>query len=1471
MKNISIKRTLLVFLAMLFSILTLSFAVSAEIRVEDGNVVGLNTSLSYQYASVTMVNHDSPTYTSVDTGSSSITGLTPGLYNIKETSSGTVTTVWIKGSDEDLSSITTVSSGKVLFSTSKSYVAGKWSGGFGNYVYNSVYSAQHLTSNNGHISSTIAENVAKGTADNSSIISTYEGVVFKYAYASDEIIPVEDLKYATFSTGIRQGSIRLTFNNGTVPRSIYVLHTINSKGEHEYHTYKPETFFPPNISTSAVVIGRMTHRLDIAKAFPKAEGYVVAIDVYPYGDLPAVEDVNVNSYTTNKGKYTMTALFVEYEPWGYVTSYNDGNLSLGSQYNGANTAYVQGYGDGTFKPEGDITKAEVAQIIANIMMKGEEIPKGTISNFTDISVNDWFYDAVQLLEKNGIFSYINTNKLNAKSAITRGELAQIIANAGGFTGSSEGFSDVDETHTYYSAICALYTNGIINGYEDNTFKPDSTITRAEVVTIINRALNLVVDETTVIPSTVLNNFSDVKDNHWAIDHILMASNDNVPTVRYIASQKGSKLVDEDDAISFETEQAKITISKDDGKIISVVNKETGENVSQKTTYPWFTYIKTGETMTSAPVSVDLVNGRLHVVYGTGDEAYFIIDVFDNYFTVELDTTFNQSHTAIAFGNLAVSTPFSYDANSYRLSCVAMNTYTDTNYYPGGVSRTTIGFARNDVPEHMGAKIGVTFSKYKDGTTETHRTFLKEITSKIDISVGITSLKGGAFAYDNKETFEDYGIWLGSYDLSESNVSNLANYAKEFSVDNIFIHKGAETFYNGDFNFIGAAREGETFVTAGDYKERIIDKLSEQGITASIHTYSSLIVPESTNILSTGDYVRDIAYNPTTYTVASDITADATAIPTSEDGTGLSIPSNVLPTGSTYGNSKYLLIDKEIVLVSAKDTTGFTVSRGQCGTTATTHKAGAEIRQLRGFYGSFVPIPGSDLFYQMARNIAAAYNEGGFTGIYLDAFETTTRTHYTTDENNYYYLAEFVREVLENCNTAPVFSFSSSAVELWAGKTRGGQLDYGNNHYKLIRSITLSNIENHTNYMLGTDAGWFHFAPDLKQTYRNRFLQTLFSDDIDYIGTLAIAYNSAMSVNPFDNGHLSYPQMKANLKYYSVYSRLRKSNYFSDKVREQLKNGEYEYKLFKQGDTWAFKEMKYVKNLVLNIDAYGTANANNPFSAQTPYIRIEGRRLAYATRTPTTLIDFKQVPEGETTAVPVQVTEGTYTFTSTNLDSSLLILTVTGNNSEDGAIALTLTSGGEKINYFVPLNFEGTKDIMLFESDNPNAYGYSFPNVSNTRRMTSSASSATSLTIHLTGDCEGALIDSFKYKSTSNASMSNPSITIGNSTITFNTTLTSQDYIEYFPEINKAYKTDANSGTTHPTMTDIDFEGSVTVPSGDFTYTYGVSSGGSYPARAKVVLGLAGGVLENEDTWETPDVTIDGNVTPVDIALEYYGN
>lgn len=178
-------------------------------------------------------------------------------------------------------------------------------------------------------------------------------------------------------------------------------------------------------------------------------------------------------------------------------------------------AYISGYEDGTFIPDGQITRAETASMLYGVL---ETSNKEIDVTFSDLKDGAWYMYAVQAMTNAGIISGYTDGTFRPDRHITRAEFVTMLMRTKDIqTFDVIPFTDVAADLWSADYIYTAYTNGYIDGYEDGTFQPDSPITRAEAVKIINEVLGRTDFRNEINP------FSDVSNMHWAYKHILEAA------------------------------------------------------------------------------------------------------------------------------------------------------------------------------------------------------------------------------------------------------------------------------------------------------------------------------------------------------------------------------------------------------------------------------------------------------------------------------------------------------------------------------------------------------------------------------------------------------------------------------------------------------------------------------------------------------------------------------------------------------------------------------------------------------------------------------------------------------------------------------------------------------------------------------------------------------------------------------------
>ena len=195
-------------------------------------------------------------------------------------------------------------------------------------------------------------------------------------------------------------------------------------------------------------------------------------------------------------------------------------------------SYIVGYEDGTFRPDSDMTRAEAAAIFARLISeeKGEQVSgKAT---FSDVSGSDWYAPELGYLEKYDIIKGYEDGTFRPDAPVTRAEFTAMtvryydLFNEVKYPANTTKYTDINGSYWAVKDISFATNEKWLNGYADGTFKGDSNITRAEVVTVVNRATGRTPDKEYINENlSVLDKFTDLKDNKaWFFYDIMEAAN-----------------------------------------------------------------------------------------------------------------------------------------------------------------------------------------------------------------------------------------------------------------------------------------------------------------------------------------------------------------------------------------------------------------------------------------------------------------------------------------------------------------------------------------------------------------------------------------------------------------------------------------------------------------------------------------------------------------------------------------------------------------------------------------------------------------------------------------------------------------------------------------------------------------------------------------------------------------------------------
>lgn len=184
---------------------------------------------------------------------------------------------------------------------------------------------------------------------------------------------------------------------------------------------------------------------------------------------------------------------------------------------GYHFAYMVGYPDGSFGPNRNVTRGEIAAVFARLITGDINVGSNSAS-YSDIAGNEWYADYIGYLEDLDIIAGYTDGTFGPNRPITRAEFAALLSKFTGSASASDAtFTDV-AGHWAAAQIAAAVKAGWMSGYPDKTFKPNAYITRAELVSAINRATGRTPDVTAASGVT----FTDVPNGAWYANDVAEA-------------------------------------------------------------------------------------------------------------------------------------------------------------------------------------------------------------------------------------------------------------------------------------------------------------------------------------------------------------------------------------------------------------------------------------------------------------------------------------------------------------------------------------------------------------------------------------------------------------------------------------------------------------------------------------------------------------------------------------------------------------------------------------------------------------------------------------------------------------------------------------------------------------------------------------------------------------------------------------
>ena len=264
-------------------------------------------------------------------------------------------------------------------------------------------------------------------------------------------------------------------------------------------------------------------------------------------DNDAVAEGTITGGTVRGVHYTNTYT-APYTPGGGGGS---GGGSGGNSGGGTNLntddhySYIIGYKDGTLQPYGSITRGEVATIFFR-MLTDETREKywSQTSGYSDCGPDLWCNNAISTLTNMGIIDGYQDGTFRPYGKITRAQFAKIAV--GFFETTREAyrgyFTDVPEEAWYTGYVEAAARVGLVQGFDNGTFQPDTNITRAQACVIVNRALDRKPQKDHLLPESQMVTWPDCKPGDWYYADMQEATNSH--DYKWLTSGSDKKYLEE---------------------------------------------------------------------------------------------------------------------------------------------------------------------------------------------------------------------------------------------------------------------------------------------------------------------------------------------------------------------------------------------------------------------------------------------------------------------------------------------------------------------------------------------------------------------------------------------------------------------------------------------------------------------------------------------------------------------------------------------------------------------------------------------------------------------------------------------------------------------------------------------------------------------------------------------------------------
>lgn len=604
---------------------------------------------------------------------------------------------------------------------------------------------------------------------------------------------------------------------------------------------------------------------------------------------------------------------------------------------------------------------------------------------------------------------------------------------------------------------------------------------------------------------------------------------------------------------------------------------TEENLIEKT--PCAALV-TQEHQELRAVSASMEAEILHIGFEDGTTADVSVGIHENYITFTLKQVSREDFLAIAFVNIRI-----HDGRNFAGSLMGMTCSTRMLEHPGrnrllrAEAYPFIGLystAKSPYPAKA-AVIGCP----KDDLRNIQREVLEEIP---DGELPKTK-KGGPYAdLAVEEARAGYTIINGET-VTMENIDSVITDLKKFGLSQVNLHHFSH-YLQGEFTCRKEYRGGlEEF-------RKVVDRFHQEGILVGIHPYAFFLVWDSKYVTPVPHKDLDVQR---TFTLAEPMDERASELKVQESTEGVTAEFYYVKVSSPY-----LWIDDELVRFErAEDGRFILTERGAYGTVPATHLTGTAVKQLKCYF--FLPLAkaGSELFYEIARNLARFYNESGADCFYIDALDGAA----VLDGEDYvwYHAMDFVCEMYRYLERDPIFDccFNPQYTGTWYARSRYGAIDdVVHGHRRAFDVHMRYNRDTAQRMGVTPELGWVDLYP-VSPGAQNAWQQSpVYPEDVEDLCAKAFVSGACVSLLPSFRRYPDCPVYDQLAPVLRKYSDFVKNNLPTDEATAWLTEGDNSACLHEDG-------LYRVKHQCINIERNGDAfRVKNPFREQQPSIRIE---------------------------------------------------------------------------------------------------------------------------------------------------------------------------------------------------------------------------------------------------------------------------